>query len=249
MLPLAILFGVAICLGAGLLIYANKMPKRAAPKLSYSFNESVSHIKDIYRIDDINRGAIRKDDAYLLMARIEGINFTVMSETEQNMREEALVSIFTRLDYPIRFISGTVVADTSEEASSIAQIASATPESNLKTYRTLYAGALEMMRLQRKILTQQTFTVIPGKTREEAEERLSLFASSLQSATPAIVTSVSTTDEAYSVLQDILMPDKILKPAEIAASGVITPVHFTEKEVESYAAKFAHAGNTGTVHA
>lgn len=233
MVPLIILFGAAVLIGAGLLFYAQRSQK---PKKAFT-NERIIHIDQVYNIKDIYQGVITLKDGYLMLAKIEGVNFSVMSEDEQNSRETALIEIFTGLNYPVRFVSSVIVADTSSEAQRVAQIAASTPEGNLNTYRTLYAGMLEMMRQERKILSQHIYMMVPGKTGGEVSERISLLGTALRERASLIVTPITTTDEIYKILQDILNPDKIVNPAEIAVTGVTNPIHYTVKEADSFVAK------------
>ncbi|MDD2587187.1 MAG: hypothetical protein PHT79_10635 [Syntrophomonadaceae bacterium] len=160
-----------------------------------------------------------------------------MSDLEQNARESALIDVLTRLDYPVRFITNTIVADTSAEAQKIADVSAGTPEGNLKTYRTLYSGALQQMRLERSILTQETYLVIPGADEDEAQDRLNLLTSSLRERTSVVVTPLQTTDEVFDAIQNILLPEKIIKPSYVAMEGVTAPLHFSAKELDSFVQK------------
>jgi len=138
------------------------------------------------------------------------------------------------------------VADTSKEAQKIIEMADLTTNENLRMYRILYAGVLEQMRLDRAVLTQQTIMVIPGSTPEEARERFSILASSLRERAAIIATPLSRTEDIYDALQDILTPDKIIRPSKIAQDGVLEPIHFYGKEVENFVQKIEEAaGNAG----
>lgn len=230
---IVILFIVGVTMGVGLLVYGSKYQPNKKSAYSNSFNpqERISHLKDIFEIDKIYEGIIFKHDQCLLLAKIEGINFTVMSEVEQNSRESALIEALTRLDYPIRFITNTIVVDTSQESAKIADLANKSPEGGLKTYRTLYAGALEQMRVERRVLTQQTYLVVPGSTPEEVRARLELLTSSLVEQTSVIIAPLQSSDGIYDAIQNILMPEKIVKSSDIVAAGVLEPIHFQQKEV------------------
>lgn len=236
MLFIGILFAVGLLIGVGLLVYANKYQPKIVEDNYNSFKpeEKVSHMDEVFNIEKIHEGIIYQGNQYLLLTKIEGINLSAMSEGEQNARESALISVLAGLDYPIRFITNTAVIDTSKEAQLVAGIASATPEGNLRTYRTLYAGALEQMRVERSVLTQQTFLVVSGSTIEEARRRVELLNSSLANQTSMVVTPLKTTDAVYDAIQSILMPEKIIKPSDIASEGVLEPVHFHTKEVVSF---------------
>ncbi|NLE06014.1 MAG: hypothetical protein GX638_14610 [Crenarchaeota archaeon] len=233
MLFLGLLFGVCILIGIILIIYSNKTTKSQVSNIN---SEKVVNIKNLFQANKIYHGAIEHLGQYLLLARIEGMNFSVMSEIEQNARESALIDIFSRLDFPIRFITNTCVVDTSNEARKIAEIAD-TENQNLQTYRILYTGALEQMRLERSVLTQQNFIIIPGENPEEAHHRFNILSSSLRERTSIIITLLETTEDIYDALQDILTPEKIIKPSDVVQSGVLEPVHFSVREVATFAEK------------
>lgn len=228
------LFGIVIVCGAGLLFIINRQEKNDIVVVS---NERTTSIRNIHPVS-ITNGIIWTGEHYLIIARIEGVNFSVMSDIEQNARESALIEIFSRLEYPIRFITNTAIVDTSVEARRIAAMAD-TPNENLKNYRILYAGVLEQMRVDRAVLTQQTFLVVPGRTIEEVEQRFRILKTSLSERTSVIVTPLQSTEEIYDSLQDILTPEKIVKPSQVAASGVLEPFHFSYKEAHSIAGKIA----------
>lgn len=235
MLFLRLLFGVAIIIGVFLIIYSNKTTKSQTSSINSS--EKTVNIKNLFQTEKIYKGAIEYLGQHLLLARIEGMNFSVMSEIEQNARESALIDIFSRLDYPIRFITNTCVVDTSSEARKIAEMADMAENQNLRTYRILYSGALEQMRLERSVLTQQTFIIVPGENPEEAYHRFNILSSSLRERTSIIITLLETTEDIYDALQDILTPEKIVKPSDVVHSGILEPVHFSAKEVASFAEK------------
>lgn len=238
MIPLIILFGTAIVIGAGLLFYAQKSTVKNTNRQPKPFaNERAFDLSQLYNIEGIYEGVVHLSNGeYLMLAGIEGVNFSVLSEAEQNARESALVEIFTGLSHPIRFLSCVVVADTSAEAKKVAETAAKTPGGNLKTYRTLYAGMLETMRQERRILSQYTYMFIPGKTREEVAERLFLIETALRERARLVVTPIRTTDEVYLILQNIFMPDRLTRPAEVAVTGVTSPIHYSGKEAEAFVA-------------
>lgn len=227
-----ILFTIVIISGVILLYIIKRQEKEEAVVAT---NERTTNIKNLHPVN-ISGGIIWTGEHYLIVARIEGVNFSVMSDIEQNARESALIEIFSRLEYPIRFITNTAIVDTSVEARRIAAMAD-TPNENLKNYRILYAGALEQMRVDRAVLTQQTFLVVPGQNVEEAEQRFRILRASLSERTSIIVTPLQTTEEIYDSLQDILTPDKIIKPSQVVTDGVLEPFHFSYKEVHTLAEK------------
>lgn len=238
MLFLGLLFGTCILLGIVLILYSNK--KTDAQKSKINNSEKTVNIKNVFQAEIYN-GTIEHLGQYLLLARIEGMNFSIMSEIEQNARESALIEIFSRLDYPVKFITNTCIVDTSTEARRIAEMTDDSTNENLKTYRIFYAGALEQMRQERSVLTQQTFIVIPGNNPEEAHHRFNILCSSLRERTSIIITLLTGTEDIYDALQDILTPDKIIKPSDVVQAGVLELIHFHEKEVRDIVQKIASA--------
>lgn len=234
MVFLIILFSVVIIGGIALLYLEKMRSRKEKPTGTNHFKESISDINDLYQIDNIYDGVIYKDDQCYMLARVGGLNFTIMSNDEQNARESALVGIFARLDYPIRFVTNTVIADTSEEARRIADIATQTPDGTLLKYRLEYAGTLELMRTERMVTTQSTFIVIPGQDKEELTNRFNIIAASLRQQGNVLVTQLQYTEEIYDTLQEILMPYKISRPSTIAMHGVGSSIYTTEKEVLAY---------------
>jgi|LSQX01.2.fsa_nt_gb hypothetical protein len=235
-----ILFVVVALIGGGLLLYANKKSTVETKESDLNKSERIISIKNALPVEKIYNGIIEHYGQYLLMALIEGMNFSVMSDIEQNARENSLVEILSRMDYPVRFITNTCVVDTSQEARKIASIADDSGNEFMKEYRIFYAGALEQMRLERSVLTQQTYIIVPGSTEKEVHERFNLLCSSLRERTSMIITPLETTEQVYDALQDILTPDKIIKPSDVVQDGVLEVIHFSTKEVQQIAQKIAN---------
>lgn len=235
-----ILFVVVALIGGGLLLYANKKSTVETKESDLNKSERIISIKNALPVEKIYNGIIEHYGQYLLVALIEGMNFSVMSDIEQNARENSLVEILSRMDYPVRFITNTCVVDTSQEARKIASIADDSGNEFMKEYRIFYAGALEQMRLERSVLTQQTYIIVPGSTEKEVHERFNLLCSSLRERTSMIITPLETTEQVYDALQDILTPDKIIKPSDVVQDGVLEVIHFSTKEVQQIAQKIAN---------
>jgi len=229
-----ILFIVSLLLGIVFLIFSRN-PKKQEFSDEY-MNKSIDHIKELFPVSNIYGGIIYSENKYYLLAKIEGVNFSVMSTQEQDARESALIEIFAKINYPIKFITNTVIVDTTEEARRIAKLAAQSEESNLKTYQTMYAGALELMRSERSVLSQKSYLIIPGVSEKEALERFSIIQSSLKN-TSVILTLIDSTDEVFDSIQSILLPEKIIKPSDMAQQGVLSGLHFNEKELTYYTQK------------
>jgi len=234
MVFLIILFSIVILGCAALLLWEKNRSKKENQQNGSGFNERIANIEEFYQIDNIREGIIYKEDQCYMMARIGGLNFTVMSLNEQHNREDALISIFTRLDYPVRFITNTVIVDTSEEAMRIAEKADQTPEGTLQRYRYQYAGALELMRAERAVTTQSTFLIIPGKDKEELRNRYRILAAALKDQGRMTVETITTTEEVTDIIQEVLMPDSIFRPSQKFQFNVDANIHLSEKEVLEY---------------
>jgi hypothetical protein len=66
---------------------------------------------------------------------------------------------------------------------------------------------------------------------------LDLLSSSLREQTSVIITPIETSDDVYDAIQNVLMPEKIVKSSDIVAAGVLEPVHFSVKEVSDIVEK------------
>lgn len=225
------------------MLYAkNTKPKSKKTKeTGFAVQTHEHHVDEVIDIETIEEGLIHHKGRVMAIARIEGTNFSVMSPGEQNSRESALIEIFSGLDYPIQFVTNTVVADTTNATNKILNDSKKVPEGNLKQYMMLYANALEQMRVNRLVLTQQSYLVIssdgyaedPEKT---VIERMRILESSLRERTGIVLSPITTSEDVYDAIQQIVLPEKIHKPSEIAKAGVSEPIHHNVKELTRFEA-------------
>ncbi|HHW44743.1 MAG TPA: hypothetical protein GXX25_13265 [Desulfotomaculum sp.] len=202
---------------------------------------SERHVGELISADDIYQGIYEKDGVYYALARLSGTNFSVMPGPDQDARESTLIEILGQVDYPVQFITTTVVSDTTEAARKIAERAAGiTDNPRLQSYCFLYAGALQQMKLERKVLAQQSWMVlsshgIEGKNTDPVEklrERMTLLAANLRDKARIFITPVVRSEEVMDALQQIVLPEAIVKPSERALAGVTEPIHFMEGEMQ-----------------
>jgi len=202
---------------------------------------SERHVGELISADDIYQGIYEKDGVYYALARLSGTNFSVLPGPEQDARESILIDILSQVDYPIQFITTTVVSDTTEAARKIAERAAGiTDNPRLQTYCFMYAGALQQMKLERKVLAQQSWMVfsshgIDEKNADPVEklrERISLLTANLRDKARIFITPVTRSEDVMDAFQQIILPEAIVKPSERALAGGTEPIHFMEGEMQ-----------------
>lgn len=236
------LFGViaflvlVLAAGGAFIFLASKPRKKKSKEQEIKANFQSHHVDNVINIEKIEDGLIYRNDKVMAMSRIEGTNFSVMSPGEQDARESALIEIFSRLDYPVQFITNTIVADTLGAAKRIVDESIQIPDGNLKHYMLLYANALEQMRVERLVLTQQSYLVVSsdghdGDPEKTVIDRVRILESSLRERTGIVLTPLTITEDIYDVLQHIILPEKITKPSDVSKDGVTEPIHFSTREL------------------
>jgi len=194
------------------------------------------HVSELFGIEEIYGGIYRKGSRYFGLARLEGTNFSVVSEGEQNAREDILIYIMSLIDYPIQFISGTVVADTTQQAEEIAIRAEETASEDLKTYMFLYAGALQQMKTERRVLSEQSWLVVTddgegGDPAKKIREKMYLLRENLRQRARIVLTPLETSEEVMDAIHQMVLPERIVKPSERVLAGVAEPVHLSQRDL------------------
>lgn len=231
-----------LALIGGLLFVTNvdKFVGRASKKEMANLQdlERMVSVDDLYDIKDIHGGVVYTSTECIVLAKIEGMNASVLSAYQQDGREAAIIETLAQTPYPYKTVSNTVVADTTAVSKAVYETAINLPEdSSLYHYCELYMIALEEMRLSRSILTQQTFLFIPGSSPDECHERIRILSMGLTDKGGITITPLTTTEEVYDALKDIIMPDRIVNPSQFAEGGVVSPIHFGKKELKAYVQK------------
>lgn len=200
------------------------------------------HIGELINFEEVEPGIIYADGQYLALARIEGTNFSILSDGEQDAREDALITIQNQIKYPIQYITSTVITDTDITAEQIRQQASKTKNTELNNYCLLYAVEMEDMKRRRQAMAQVSWIVIsdngarglPGKPSDRIKEKMLLLKEAFRSRVGIILTPLATTEEVIDALQQIILPEKLTKASETALLG-LHPIKFNIKEIEKIA--------------
>ncbi|AEG14424.1 hypothetical protein Desku_0824 [Desulfofundulus kuznetsovii DSM 6115] len=207
--------------------------KEIKTKDKNDFLMGVRHIGEIVPVEFIRDGMYVSGGKYCCMARIEGTNFSVMSESQQNAQESALIGILNRIDFPVQFITTSVVADTAHMARVVASTAKNMPEGNLKTYAALYASALDAMRTEKQILAQHSYIILTDDGADPVaalKEKMKILYELLRPA-GVMLTPLTSEADVMDVFASILMPEVIIRPSEMLEAGSTEELHVNAKEL------------------
>lgn len=197
------------------------------------------HVDALIAVEMLADGIYAAGGVYCGIGKIDGTNFSVMSETDQNNREHVFIDILTGIDYPVQFITTTIVADTGRTAKEVAAKWLPMPENTLKTYAALYAKALDEMQAQRQILSQSSWLVLTddgseGDPAEKIKEKMGLLTNALRQRAGVIFTPLFSMEEAVDVFGQILNPESLNRPSDYLAG--LSAIHVAESEVLKHAA-------------
>ncbi|WP_161625134.1 hypothetical protein [Carboxydothermus ferrireducens] len=202
-------------------------------------NQKQAHPQEIIPLQEIKDGAYKAYGRYYLICRVEGTNFSVMSDAETNARENAIIDILNRIDFPVQFITTTAVADTSMIANQMRERAESLPDdSKLKNYIELYAREMERMKYAREVLTQVSWLVLSCKDDEEElkrlKDRLGYLVTAFREQAGVVLTPITDFEQIMDNIHEIILPEEINRPSRLAVMGATEPVHFNAREAEQY---------------
>ena len=239
-----ILLFVFVMAAAGVMLMSlNRAPKRktvAAKKRTAGkpSQPTYRHIGDLVELEVVEPGVIYAGGKYLAYARVEGTNFSILSDGEKDLREDILIGLQNQIKFPQQFITSTVVIDTEHAAKEVREQASMTDNENLAAYSLAYAVELEEMKRERQAMAQVSWLVIgddglendPGKS---LSDKMSLL-HELFSRSGLILTHLTTTEEIIDAMQQIMLPERLTLASATAAYG-LNPVKFNIKEIANLA--------------
>ena len=197
------------------------------------------HIAEIVGVEMVAPGVFYAGGKYLGLARIEGTNFSVLSDGEQDAREEALIGIQNQINYPVQYITGTVVTDTDAIAREVRAINAGVENERQAAYNNLYAADLDEMKRTRQAMTQVSWLVVSddGSAGDDPvkriRERLALLRESFRSRVGIILTPLELTGDVVDAIQQIMLPEKLSRPSDMLALGGIAPVKFNIREIQN----------------
>lgn len=198
------------------------------------------HISDLIKIEEADTGIIYAGGKYLGLARIEGTNFSVLSDGEQDVREEVLIGIQNQINYPVQYITSTVITDTESIAREVRANAANMEKPQLVSYNNLYAAELEEMKKRRQAMAQVSWLVISddgegGDPVSQIREKMVLLQEAFRVRAGIILTPLVTTEEILDALQQIMLPEKLSRPSEITLLGGLSPIKLNIREIENIA--------------
>lgn len=197
------------------------------------------HIAEIIGIEMVAPGVFYAGGKYLGLARIEGTNFSVLSDGEQDAREEALIGIQNQINYPVQYITGTVVTDTDAIAREVRAINAGVENEQQAAYNNLYAAELEEMKRTRQAMTQVSWLVVSDDRSagndpvKRIRERMALLRESFRARVGIILTPLEQTGEVVDAIQQIMLPEKLSNPSGMLALGGLAPIKFNIREIQN----------------
>lgn len=198
------------------------------------------HISDLIRIEMYEAGIFFVNGMYVGLARLSGTNFDVMSEREQNAREDALIGIQNQISYPVQYITSTVIADTDKIAGEIRANAELMTNEKLAKYSYMYAHVLDEMKRSRQAMAQVTWVAVyddgrRGNPVENIRDKMHLLHESFRGRAGIILIPVLSVEESMDALKEIMLPERLSKPSDMLSVGGLSPVKFNIKEIENIA--------------
>ncbi len=215
----------------------NLSKKETIRKHEEDFDGPMHHVDELLQVEFLDDGIYKTGGTYCGIGRIEGANFSVMSEADQNNREDAFIDLMTAIDYPIQFITTSIVSDTGTVARNIAQQALQMPDSDVRTYASLYAKALDDMHRERQILSQCSYLVLTddGATGDpvyKLKEKMSLLASTMRQRAGVIYTPLLSIEDVVDVFGQINNSESLVRPSEFLPNQ--QAIHVSESEVANF---------------
>ena len=238
LIGVVVLFILVLAAAGILLTTINRAPQRKEKPVKKAANKKVSlptyrHIGDLITLDVAEPGVIYANGKYLAYARVEGTNFSILSDGEKDIREDVLVNLQNQIKFPQQLVTSTVVIDTEHAAKEVREQAALTDNPNLAGYSLAYAAELEQMKRERQAMAQVSWMVISDDGAEEdpgksLRDKMSLL-QELFSRSGLILTPLTSTEDVIDAMQQIMLPER-LSPASKAAATGLSPVKFSAKE-------------------
>jgi hypothetical protein len=199
------------------------------------------HIADLINVEEVfKNGIYRIGGMFFGIGVLSGTNFSVISNDNQNSKEDRLVRLHSdAVKYPTKTIATTIVADTDKSAEGILSRAKNDDTINQaqKIYMKMYAHFLKELKAQRLVLSNQNWFVIGSRYDDDdpADAILKRFKylSEQYRRIGIVLTRVTTDVEVYDIIHQITLPDRIIAPSERYAVGVTEPLHWGESEIKS----------------
>lgn len=217
-----------------------KKEKETVNREDHKGNQKTCHISDLIKIDDIYQGVYQKNGVFYAIARLSGTNFDVMTDYEQDSRENILISILSEVSYPVQTVTTTIISDIDEMVAGILEGTKRKPDNHPQAiYGYNLAGELFNMKMDHRIMSRQNWLIISANNVESDEdpvqkinEYMYLLSENMRSKAKIFVTPITDSAEMLDVIYQILLPLSIIKPSDRIAEGINEPFHFKVGEMK-----------------
>ena len=241
-----LVFMLFILAAAGVMLWTmNKEPRKnsvALPIIGSGKKQPGSksalhyrHITELIKIKPVAPGIIYTGGKYLGYARIEGTNFSILSDGEQDTKESVLIGLQNQFDFPLQYVTSTVVTDTGQIAGIVRDYASTCTNQDLAAYSAAYATELEQMKAWRQAMAQVSWLAVSdtgagGDPAQNIYNKMAQLQELFRSRAGIILTPLTTTGEVIDALQQIMLPQRLTPASQTAALG-LNPVHYSDREL------------------
>lgn len=164
---------------------------------------------------------------YRVMMAIRGVNFYLLNQEEQQGIARALQGMAFALDYPVQFYTSNQMVDFGRAAEELLEIAG-NLDGPLGQYAFMMYQYFNEQSRMRRITSRQTYAVLKasGLDREAAERELYSLVQRFKAAIKPVGAraDVLSPEAAVDALHAIFNRDRLFKPSQAVAAGVLAPV-------------------------
>lgn len=217
-----------------------KVEKMVKSKNRTGSKATYRHIAELIKIEMIEEGIFYTNGLYIGLAKLSGTNFDVMSVSGQNAIEDVIIAIQNQINYPVNYTTGTVIADTDKLAAEIRLKAENYANEKRAMYSHMYANVLDEMKKTRYAMTQVTWLAISddgqlGNPVEKIKDKMSLLENAFRRRAGIVLVPLFSEGEAIDALNNIMLPERLIKPSDMLSVGGLSPVKFNIREIENIA--------------
>lgn len=202
--------------------------------------EKVRNICEIMGISEFVDGIIVLETGRCIgLARLEGTNFSVLSNSETDVKELVLIDIQNNIKLPSKYITSTVITDTGAVAKVVRSLIPESKTKQLANYRELYSNELDEMKFYRKAMAQVSWMVIASDYSEEdpikqVREKMENLQEIFRARAGIIYTPLWSNEKVIDSIHQILLPEKLTRPSEIINQGGLSPIKISIRELEGF---------------
>lgn len=193
-------------------------------------------LKDILEIQDIQKGIIiLPNDTYCAICSLSSPDFYLLGEVGQENVEDGAAGVLMQLNYPVQLITTAESLDTRSAVQEITDnIENLSPL--LQDLASARAEYLEILMRDRAVSAKQAYIVLPFVTTKGFNNAYAELQARIASVTGVFAgakVSISPLKDAaiLDLVSHLLNRNRLFRPSEALADGVITPFHLSEGQV------------------